>query len=382
MQTLSCDQIEERLTIINELTATLYSSTDIDQILDRTLGQIMDYLQIEVGEVFLTQEDSKILKRVLHRGSLVEKFWDRMQFQPGEGVVGKVAQSGQPLLLDLENEMPHGLDSYVLEKKIHQITLVPVSSRRGALGVLCVASTAEFPLNDSEVQFLMAISTWVGMLIENVRLSLQQRRLAVLEERERIGMDLHDGIIQSIYGVGLTLEHARLLMDEDHGQARERIQQAIHDLDRTIRDIRAYILDLRPRQLYDETLAQGVQRLVNEFRVNTLVTVNLQLPPDGLETLPISQAVALFHICQESLANVAKHARAREVNVALWTAASRALLEVSDDGRGFEPEKIKLTLGHGLSNMQTRAHNVGGDVEFSSDKGVGTTILAWVPYTP
>lgn len=382
MQILSCEQIEERLVIINELTATLASSTDIDQILERTLGQMMDYLQVEVGEVFLTQEDSRILKRVLHRGNLVGKLWDRSQFQPGEGVVGQSAKEGTLMVIDLAEEKPHGLDPDVLDCSLRQMVCIPLNSRRGAVGVICIARTSAIFLNPSEIQFLQAISAWVGILIENVRLNLQQRRLAVLEERERIGMDLHDGIIQSIYGVGLTLEHARLLMDEDTGQARERIVQAVHDLDRTIRDIRTYILDLRPRQLNEETLVQGVQRLVNEFRVNTLVNTNLQLPPDGLETLPVTQAVALFHICQEALANVAKHARAREVTVTVWTAADRALLEVSDDGRGFDPDKIKLTLGHGLSNMQTRAHNVGGDIEFSSEKGVGTTVLAWVPFNP
>jgi signal transduction histidine kinase len=219
------------------------------------------------------------------------------------------------------------------------------------------------------------------MAVENVRLSLQQRRLAVLEERERIGMDLHDGIIQSIYAVGLTLDHARLLMAEDPEAARQRIIQATSDLNSTIRDIRTYILDLRPRQLYNESLMQGVQRLVSEFRANTLVDVNLQGPVDNLAGLPDAQAIALFHICQEALANTAKHARARHVEVSLWKTADRVLLEVSDDGRGFDASKVKLTLGHGLANMQTRVHNVGGEVEISSEPGKGAAVLAWVPFS-
>jgi signal transduction histidine kinase len=213
-----------------------------------------------------------------------------------------------------------------------------------------------------------------------VRLNTQQRRIAVLEERERIGMDLHDGVIQSIYAVGLTLEHARLLLSEDTHQARQRIDQAVIDLNNTIRDIRAYILDLRPRQLHDESLEQGIQRLVTEFKANSLVDVNLKLPNDGLmNKLADVQSVAMFHICQEALANVAKHARARRVSVALWSTPERTLLEISDDGKGFDPEKVRLTLGHGLANMQTRARNVGGDIEFSSEQGNGTTILVWMP---
>jgi signal transduction histidine kinase len=201
----------------------------------------------------------------------------------------------------------------------------------------------------------------------------------VLEERERIGMDLHDGIIQSIYAVGLTLEHARLLLGEDVPMSRQRITQAVDDLNKTIRDIRTYILDLRPRQFHDENLMEGLQRLVNEFKANTLVEVNLQGNPSQVEVLTEARAMALFHICQEALANIAKHAGARRVEVVVWSTSERVLMEITDDGRGFDLERMRLTLGHGLMNIQTRAHGVGGDVEISSAPGEGTTILAWVP---
>lgn len=369
----------ENLNLLNELASALASSSDIDQILDKALSQVMDFLNLEVGEIFLRQGDTQTLSLVQHRSKLTSTLFDRSQFQFGEGLVGKTAQTGQPTLFTLPGSDGHDLDKTVLEDGFTQIACFPLSARRGVLGVLCIATRHPQPFGELELQFLSAISLLVGTAIENVHLNLQQRRLAVLEERERIGMDLHDGIIQSIYAVGLTLEHARLLMDEDITKARQRIEQAMIDLNSTIRDIRAYILDLRPRQLHDENLMQGIQRLVSEFRANTLVEVNLRGPMDGMANLPDAQAIALFHICQEALANIGKHARARRVDVSLWNANDRALLEVRDDGRGFEVEKIKKSLGHGLSNMQTRARNVGGDVDIISEVGAGTTVLAWVP---
>jgi signal transduction histidine kinase len=120
---------------------------------------------------------------------------------------------------------------------------------------------------------------------------------------------------------------------------------------------------------------------VHEFRANTLVDVNLKGPEDGLERLPDSQAVTLFHICQEALANIGKHAKARHVAIILWSTRARALLEIQDDGKGFEIENIQTTIGHGLSNMETRAHNAGGDVDITSEPGKGTTIMAWVPFS-
>jgi two-component system sensor histidine kinase DevS len=92
--------------------------------------------------------------------------------------------------------------------------------------------------------------------------------------------------------------------------------------------------------------------------------------------------LVLFHICQEALGNAAKHAGAKHVEVNVWLTEERALLEVRDDGRGFAVEKMSTTIGHGLSNMQSRAHAVGGDVDIVSASGEGTTVLAWVPRRP
>lgn len=369
----------ENLALLNELSSTLATSTDIEQILDKALTQVLDYLQLEIGEVYLRPENSRQLKRVMHRGHIVNALWVKDKYNLGEGVIGKVAKTNQARLISMNNPDGSDLHPDVYNNEFHQVACLPITGRQGVVGVLCLASCHPRPLDELEMQFLATIGSWVGTAIESVRLNLQGRRLAVLEERERIGMDLHDGIIQSIYAVGLTLEHARLLVKSDTGGMVQRIEQAISDLNHTIRDIRTYILDLRPRQLYNESLMEGIRRLVQEFRANTLLSVNLQGSEEDLATIPDTQALALFHICQEALANIAKHARARTIGVTLWKATDRYLMEVVDDGLGFDVEKMRLTIGHGLANMQTRARNVGGDVDISSEPGAGTTILAWVP---
>jgi two-component system, NarL family, sensor histidine kinase DevS len=375
-------QRNEDLALINHLAVTLASSSeDIDQILNKALGQVMDYLSLEVGELYLRQGDSTTLALAHQNKKGSHGLWKNNTFQMGKGMVGMVAQNGQYELITLPDSNGYNLDQQLQISSYHQLACFPLSGRGGVMGVLSVATECPQHLDELDIQFLSAISSWIGTVIENSRLNLQQRRLAILEERERIGMDLHDGVIQSIYAVGLTLEHARLLMSTEPPKALERIVQAIGDLNSTIRDIRAYILDLRPRQLSDNNLMQGIQRLVNEFRANTLIEVSLQGPSDGLVSLPEVQAIALFHICQESLANIAKHAHARHVDIMVWTTAERALVEVHDDGHGFDSENVRLTLGHGLSNMQTRARNVGGDVEISSEPGGGTSVMAWVPST-
>ena len=374
----------ENLALVNELASSLASSDTVEQVLDKVLTQVMDYLRLDVGEIFLRQEESDLFQMALHRGEGICQLWSRKEFQFGEGLVGKTAMTGQLSQINMEaiqaapSQNGNFFHEDSLTGKLKELVCLPLSGRRGVLGVLCVGSCDSVPLDDLEMQFLSAISAWVGMAIENLRLNVQQRRLAVLEERERIGMDLHDGIIQDIYAVGLTLEHARLLMNENPQASRQRIEQAINDLNSTIRDIRAYILDLRPRKLHEENLVDGMHRLMAEFRANTLIDVSLQSPAQELH-LPQPQAVALFHICQEALANAGKHSHARHVSVSLWMTSERVLMEITDDGQGFDLNNTKLTLGHGLANMQTRAQNAGGDLEVTSEPGNGTTILVWVP---
>ncbi len=369
------------LALLNNLASALASITELDELLETALNRVMNYFNVDVGEIFLSEEDLNTLYKVLHLGDAVPALWKQDRFTLKESLIGETAWGGQFALVKVPyKDDPYLLNDELQKSGIRTIACYPLTSRSEVLGVLSIASKQDEPLDAMDQQLLSSIASWVGTTIENVRLNIQGRRLAVLEERERIGMDLHDGVIQSIYAVGLTLEHARLLLEEEPEQTRKRITQSIEDLNSTIRDLRAFIMDMRPRQLYEEDLMDGLQRLVNEFRANTLLEAKLSGPSEGLEDLPDAYAIALFHICQEALANVAKHAQAKKVEVLVWTTPDRVLMEIHDDGRGFDPQKVQLTLGHGISNMQTRARNVGGDLEITSEPGEGTTILVWMPY--
>ena len=370
------------LALLNNLASALASISDQDELLDTARDRVINYFNVSMGEIYLSEEDQNSLHKVLHRGDSVRSIWTIDRFKLGESLIGKTAQSGQSFLVKLPYEDDPLLKNQALrESEINQIACFPLTSRSEVLGVLAIAAREAQLLDSTDQQLLSSIASWVGTTLENVRLNIQGRRLAVLEERERIGMDLHDGIIQSIYAVGLTLEHARLILGEEPEQTRKRIDQSIEDLNSTIRDLRAFIMDMRPRQLYEENLMDGLKRLVNEFQANSLVETTLSGPSEGLENLPDAHAIALFHICQEALANTAKHAQADKVEVTVWTTPDRVLMEVHDDGRGFDPQRVRFTLGHGISNMQTRARNVGGDLEITTEPGKGTTILAWMPYS-
>lgn len=367
------------LALLNNVAEVLTSSLELDQILHKTLTEVMNYLKVEAGEIFLLDADGKTLRMVLHRGEAAEAFWTRNRFKIGEGLVGLVAETCQPVIsTDLAGDVRYMRDA-VVKAGFKQMACFPLTSGGRMVGVLNAITRNSDRLDPLDIQLITALGGWAGLAIENARLHNDARRLAVLEERDRIGMDLHDGIIQSIYGAGLVLENARMLVAEDPSRAEERIRQAIDGLNNTIRDLRTYILDLRPRQLGNENLLDGLRRLVMEFRANTLAEASLSGNPADLADLPQTHSLALFHICQEALANAAKHAAAKRIEVSVWRTHERAMLEIRDNGKGFDIEKVSKALGHGMTNMHTRAHQVGGDVEISSVIGEGTSILAWVP---
>jgi len=367
------------LALLNETAGVLTSSLDLNDILNKTLALVLGYLKVEAGEIFLIEDGNDTLRLVIHRGQAAEAFWTRSHFKIGEGLVGLAAKKNQPVIsMDLPKESQFLRDA-VVQAGFRTLICLPLVSSGRVVGVLTATSRRSDGFEEQDVQLLVAVCGWAGLSIENARLHHNARRLAVLEERDRIGMDLHDGIIQSIYGVGLVLEQAKLLADEDPVQARDRIGDAIRDLNHTIRDIRTYILDLRPRQLGDENLMTGLKRLVAEYRANTNGKALLAGKPEDVADLPTEQALALFHICQEALANAAKHAQTQRVDVGVWATDQRVMLEVRDNGRGFEVDKKRKTLGHGLANMQTRAHQANGDLEITSSPGGGTSVLAWVP---
>ncbi len=369
----------EDLALLNDIGSVLTGSLELDEILNKTLAVVMNYIKVEAGEIFLLEEDKESLRMVLHRGEAAEAFWTRNRFKIGEGVVGEVAKTGQRRVsVDLNQESQY-LRPAVVEAGFRQIAYLPMKSGEDLMGVMSVATRSDAPLEERGLQMLSAVANWAGLAIENARLHLNVKHLAVLEERDRIGMDLHDGIIQSVYAVGLSLENAMQTMDEDADLAKLRIKESINGLNQAIRDIRAYILDLRPRQMGEGGLMNGLRRLATEYRANTFSDVVLKGPEKGLESLPQINALALFHIGQEALANAAKHAASERVDLNIWITDERVVMEVHDNGKGFAVEKMTTTIGHGLSNMQTRARAVGGDVDITSAPGEGTTVLAWVP---
>ncbi len=369
------------LEVVNALNNAVGSAVDLDSLLNSILERVMGLFEAHAGEVFLRSDEADELVLAVHRGASEEAFWEKSRFRIGEGFVGEVARRGRAVWTSnlAEIEEPRFLRRTVVEAGFGALISVPLLARAQVVGVMSLAFRGERHLKPDEVALLEALGAGVGTAVENARLFRQARRVAVLEERERIAMDLHDGIIQSIYAVGLMLDSARMELPDRSEDASGAIGEAVGRMNQVIRDIRAYILDLQPSRVSIEDLPEALARLVNEFRANSQIDSDLKAEPAAAAALDTDSRSALFHISQEALANVGKHARASRVWLQLRGEDGEVVLQVIDNGQGFVASDTQSLLGHGLSNMVERGRSIGAQVTIQSGPGEGTTVTVRLP---
>ena len=258
---------------------------------------------------------------------------------------------------------------------------VPITVRDLTIGRLYLTNkmgAATFTAEDESLVETFALHA--GIAMENARLHEQLKGLAVVDERERISKDLHDGIIQNMYAVSLSLEDVPDMMDANREEAAARVERAIDAIHLAIQDIRNFIFGLRPGLLEGTPLVAGLASLIEEHRHNTLVDFELRVP-DAIVEPPAVVTGHLLGIASESLSNVVRHAQASRaaVGLTLGEGGHVAELWIEDNGVGFDPSRVGK-LGHqGLANTRERAADIGGSLVIASQPGAGTRVTVVVP---
>jgi signal transduction histidine kinase len=295
----------------------------------------------------------------------------------GRGLLGAIIHDGALRLDDMSTD-PRSVGFPPNHPPMRSILGVPVQSRSGKLGNLYLTDKIDAAgFSDADEQMVRTFAAHAAVAIETSRLQGEARSLAVLRERERIGMDLHDGIIQSIYAVELGLEGAEEDVDTDVPAAKAALGNAIDQLNGVIRDVRSYIFELRPAKLsYD--LSEAMVKIVDEFRASTSAQLVADVAP-ALPPLRDDQQIALFHIARDALVNAHRHAHASRIEVSLHASVSAVRLRITDDGLGFDPDAERPEQHRGLRNMAARAQAAGGAMTIESAPGSGTTVAVEFP---
>jgi signal transduction histidine kinase len=206
--------------------------------------------------------------------------------------------------------------------------------------------------------------------------SEQQLRRS-MEERERMGRDLHDDVIQSIYAVGLNLENCRRVVRDAPELAEARLTSAIDILNNSIRHVRGFLSGLEPKVLNGHEFKTALKSLALT-NGDGPTQFQLQVDSSAANRLTPAQATQLLHIAKEAMSNSLRHAHASTLLVSLLPTNTSLRLEVSDNGDGFNPEALQAT-GHGLRNMTARAREIGADLQIVSARGQGCRVLVSVP---
>jgi signal transduction histidine kinase len=255
---------------------------------------------------------------------------------------------------------------------------VPITVRDQVFGNLYLTEkqgAAEFSQSDEDL--VVALAGAAGVAIENARLHQRLEQLAVLGERERIARDLHDTVIQRLFATGMGLQS--LVGRMDGSDLSERLQQAVDELDETIREIRITIFDLEARDAEKAGLRARVLALAGETAATLGFEprVHMDGPLDAASDATTQEE--LLKTLREALSNVARHANASTVEVLVRAGSGMITLRVADNGVGFSKDAQH---GHGLDNMQARADSLGGVCEFSARRGGGTVVTWRVPAAP
>jgi signal transduction histidine kinase len=365
------------LAAVNEASLALSSELDLASVLQRVVDLSRDVTGARYGALAMLDDQGCIAEFLTSGMSREER--ERIGAPPeGKGLLGVVIREGQTLRVDRISDHPRSSGFPSHHPRMTSFIGLPIVYEGRILGDLYLTDkNGGEPFTRQDEATLRTFAAHAAIAVENARLYRQVQDLAVLEERDRIGMDLHDGVIQSLYATGLTLENSLEELPDGSEQVSFQLQKAIQNLNQTIADIRSYIFDLRPAALADTDLAGAVGGLLRELKVNALMDVSLAEEPAACRGLSREQITALFHVAQEALTNVRKHARASRVTACLARRDGILRMTIADDGIGLDA--TRASGGQGLRNMRERVEALGGRLEVRPADPRGTEVRAELP---
>lgn len=287
-----------------------------------------------------------------------------------EGPALAAVRQGQPLVTRLPAPLHRGRS-----RPDAPLAVLPFRTGNQARGALVALGPQGAPLPEPEVVgILAALAAQAAVALEFQWSQNERHRLAILDERERIAKELHDGVIQSLFAVGMGLQAVAPAAD---AATRQRLERAVLELDQVIGDLRKYIFGLRPGILGSLELGEALRRLGSDLQercgVSTVVEVD-----EKAELRLGSQAGELVQLTREALSNVGRHSRAATCLVRLRAGPKGTVLTISDDGQGFSLRQVRGR-GQGLRNMRERALGIGGRLSITSDPARGTRLRLVVP---
>jgi signal transduction histidine kinase len=370
--------------LLIEAGLALTSELDLDSVLQRIVRLAVDITHARYGALGVLTEDGREIERFVTDGISDEV---RAAIGPppvGHGILGLLIRERRPMRIPDITKDPRAHGFPPNHPPMRSFLGAPVVAVGRVFGnIYLTEKRGEDEFDEDDEAAVVVLATQAGVAVENARLyeetqraQQELRRLEVFEERERIARELHDGVIQSLFAVGMGLQGTAALVRDEAISGR--LEEAVEEIDRAIRDLRNYIFGLRPGILADRHLDQALTALGEEFQSRSNVLTVVAVDPSAAAELA-SKAADIVQITREALSNVGRHADATTCRVSLRFAGGRAgvQLEIDDDGSGFDQDAPHT--GMGLANLKSRLASLGGTLTIESTAGEGTIVRAFVP---
>ncbi|HEY1420030.1 MAG TPA: GAF domain-containing sensor histidine kinase [Candidatus Dormibacteraeota bacterium] len=370
-------QRERWLDALREITAEILAGSDEHSVLAGIAEHARDLAGADAVHLMVASEIPGQLVVAAAAGVNAAKVLGQ-SVPAARSISGEVMASGRPLVT--ANAATHGraYQPVIRLGRIGPAIFVPLRGRAGATGTLMVANVSGGrQFDEATVRLVETFADQASVAMEYLRAQATIARAGLMDERERIAKDLHDGVIQSLFAVGMGLQVTALAVrSPEHAR---QIEGAVGQLDGVIRDLRNYIFGLRPGVLADRHLDQALQALGEEVQARSTTRITIEVDV-ALAAILSGRAHEIILLTREALSNVVRHANAKTSSVRLDRAGQNAILTVEDDGCGFDGREASS--GNGLRNMRERAASIGGRLAITSQPGKGTRVRITFPVAP
>jgi signal transduction histidine kinase len=360
----------------------LASELSLDAVLQRIVELAVDLTGARYGALGVLTPDGRSIEEFITVGITAEERAAIGDPPTGHGLLGALIREARPLRIPDIGSDPRSVGFPPNHPPMTSLLGAPVTGRGRVFGNIYLTDKQDADAFDEEDErVLVVLATQAAIAVENARLydetersGRELQRLQVLEERERIGKELHDGVIQSLFAVGMHLQGLATAADDD--TISRNLESAVEDIDHAIRDLRNYIFGLRPGILADRQLDQALKEMATDFASRSGVVTVVEVDAEAASRLT-SRAGDVVQIVREALSNIGRHGGATTCRVSVGRNSAGLVIEVDDDGQGFDVELT--TWGMGLQNLRERVGSLGGIFQIQSTPGEGTTVQATFP---
>jgi signal transduction histidine kinase len=360
----------------------LASELSLDAVLLRIVELAVDLTGARYGALGVLGPDGRSIAEFVTVGITADERAALGDPPTGHGLLGVLIREARPLRIPDIGDDPRSVGFPPNHPRMTSLLGAPVTGRGRVFGNIYLTDKQDADAFDEEDErVLVVLATQAAVAVENARLydeternGRELQRLQVLEERERIGKELHDGVIQSLFAVGMHLQGLATAAGDDN--ISRNLESAVEDIDQAIRDLRNYIFGLRPGILADRQLDQALKEMATDFASRSGVVTVVEVDADAASRLT-SRAADVVQIVREALSNIGRHGGATTCRVSVERDPAGLVIEVDDDGQGFDVELT--TWGMGLQNLRERVGSLGGIFQIQSTPGEGTTVRATFP---